>query len=86
MGNTFDPELQEALGGLLGKTFMKMPKSKAEIAIEQAHANIAARQKAAKAKMVQHPRVLKVEGRVITVDFARRGGAPVLRSEDLPRW
>lgn len=69
MGNTFDPYLQEALGGLLGKTFMQMPKTKAEVAIEQAHARIAERQKAAKAKLAQHPRVLKVEGRVITVDF-----------------
>ena len=72
MGNTFDPELQEALGGLLGKTFMRMPKTKAELAVEQAHATIAARQQAAKATLAQHPRVRKVEGRVITVDF---GGA-----------
>ena len=66
MGNTFDPDLQHTMSSLL------RPKSKAERAIEQAHATIAARQKAAQVKLERHPQVTQVAGRVVSVDFGKR--------------
>lgn len=76
MSNTFDPDLQQTLGGLLGKRFMGMPMSKAEEAIEQAHATIAERHRRKAAGLRRHPRVTAVDGSVITVDFGGSRARP----------